>query len=151
MDTAEVRSLDQAIQPTFKLQPVDHKNFRLADGARIGRGRLVHMRIPVRADERRDRDAFATDLLHHVAEDREGGDHRDRAVGLCEDRSRERKGEDGGGCQKRSTGKHGNVLSGLEPAAREGSRGETTYRSEHRRQRIGETRDRDDRLPRRAD
>ena len=98
LDTAEVRSLDQAIQPAFKLQPVDDKDLRLADGARIGRGRLVHMRIPVGTDERRDRDVLAADLLHHVAEDREGGDHRDQPVGLCEGRSSEHQGDDGGGC-----------------------------------------------------
>ena len=108
-DTAEVRSVDQTIQPALELQPVDDNDLRFADGPRVGRGRLVDMRITVGADERRDGDVLSADALHHVAEDREGGDHRDRSVGLCDRRSGDRHGEEGGGgCQKRSAGEHRN-------------------------------------------
>ena len=107
-DTAEVRSLDQTVQPAFELQPVDDKNPRFADGLRIGRGRLVSMRVSIGADERRDRDVLAANSVHHVAEDREGGDHRNRFVGPCIGRRAERQGEYGdGGIQKRSAGEHG--------------------------------------------
>ena len=105
----EVGGVDQTVEPAFELQPVDHKDLRFADGSRIGRGRLVDMRVPVRADERRDGDVLAADALYHVAEDREGGDHRGRPMGLCDGRSGERQGEEGGGGrQKRSAGGHGN-------------------------------------------
>ena len=112
-DAAEVRSVDQAVQPALELQPVDHQDLRFADGSRIGRGRPVDMRIPVGADERREGDMLSADPLHHVAEDREGGDHRDRFAGLRGrrrgGRQGERQGEDGGGgCQERSAGGHRN-------------------------------------------
>ena len=106
---AEVRGVDQPVQPAFELQPVDDQDLRFADGPRVGRGRLVDMRIAVGADERRDGDVLSADPLHHVAEDREGGDHRDRFAGLRDGRRGERQGEDGGGgCQKRSAGGHRN-------------------------------------------
>ena len=108
-DTAEIRSVDQTGQPALELQPVDDKDLRFADGPRVGGGRLVDMRVAIRADERRDGDVLAADALHHVAEDREGGNHRGRLVGLCGGRSGERHGEEGGGGhQKRSAGGHGN-------------------------------------------
>ena len=50
----EIRSVDQTVEPTFELQPVDDKDRRSTDGPRVGGGRLVDMRIPVGADERRD-------------------------------------------------------------------------------------------------
>ena len=106
-DTAEVRSVDQPVQPAFKVQPVDDKDLRFADSPSICRGRPVDMRIPVRTDERRDIDMLASDALHHVAEDRKGGHHRNRSVGLCDGRSGERQGENGdGGYQKRSASEH---------------------------------------------
>jgi len=108
-DTAEVRSIDQPVQPAFELQPVDDEDLRFADGPRIGRGRLVDMRIPVGADERRDGDVLSADTLHYVAENREGGDHRDRSLRLRDGRSSERQGEDSGGrYQKGSANEHRN-------------------------------------------
>ena len=102
----EIRSVDQPIEPALELQSVGDKDRRFADGPRVGRRRLVDVRIPVGADERRNSDVLAADALYHVAEDREGGDHRGRPVGLCNGRSGQRQGEDGsGGCQKRSAGK----------------------------------------------
>ena len=96
-EAAEVRSIDQPVQPALELQPIDDKDLRLADGSRIGRGRPVNVRIPVGADECRDFDMLSADALHHVAEDREGSHHRNRPVGLCDDRNGERQREDGGG------------------------------------------------------
>ena len=79
--TAEVRRVDQTVEPAFELQPVDHEDPRFADGPRVGRGRLVDMRIPVGADERRDGDVLSTDALHPYRENREGSHHR---IGLSD-------------------------------------------------------------------
>ena len=79
---AEIRRFDQPVQPPLEVEAVDHEDIRLAHRAGGGRGRSVHMRISVRPDQRGDRHVFAADTRHHVAENREGGDHPNRRVGL---------------------------------------------------------------------
>ena len=104
------------------------------------------MRIAVGADERCDIDVLAADVFHHVAEDRECGDHRDRPVGLRGGWSGEGQGEDGGGdVQKGSAGGHENAPSGFEVTAPQGPRGKTADRPKDQRDPVGETGDEDDR------
>ena len=143
-DTAEFRSVDQPVQPAFKLQAVDDNNLRFADGPGICRGWPVNMRVTVRTDERRDIDVLASDSLHHVAEDREGSNHRDRFEGLCGARNGERQNEDDDdGVQKGSADGHGKAPSGFEVTAPEGPCGKTADRAKDQREPVGETCDKD--------
>ena len=81
-------------------------------------------------------DMLSADALHHVAEDGDGGDHRERFVGLCGGGSGQRQGEDsGGGCQEP-------LRASIETPFRfrdsgtGGQLGEITHRIESQRQRI---------------
>ena len=88
----EIGGLYQPLEPSFELQSVHEQDVGLADHPCLPRGGLVDMGVAVWTDERRHRDMFAADALHHVAENREGGDDRDGFVRLRDGRCSQRQG-----------------------------------------------------------
>ena len=81
-NSAEIRRLDQSVQPALKVQPVNDEDVRLAHRTGGGRGRSVNMRIPIWPDERDDGHMLATYARHHVAKYREGSHSPYRPVEL---------------------------------------------------------------------
>ena len=55
-------------------RPLTITSLGVRDRLRVGRRRRIDMRVAVRADQRRDVDAVAADLLGEIAEDREARD-----------------------------------------------------------------------------
>ncbi|MNE24679.1 hypothetical protein D3C80_1179760 [compost metagenome] len=65
--------VDQPLQEAFKFKAIDQHDASLADGNRIGRARLIDMRIAIRTDERGDLDAVAADIFGEIGDNRETG------------------------------------------------------------------------------
>ena len=66
--------LHQPRQPAFQPEAVDDDELGVGDLLRIGRRRRIDMRVAIGADQRRDLDAVAADVLDEIAEDREARD-----------------------------------------------------------------------------
>ncbi|MNR23587.1 hypothetical protein D3C85_1406160 [compost metagenome] len=65
----------QAIQPWFESQAVLDDQFCLQQGLGVVRCRLVSVGVGVGADHVGDLNVITTDLMRHVGEDTETGDH----------------------------------------------------------------------------
>lgn len=77
----ESRGFRETLQPALELQSVHEEDICLRYRCCGLRRRLIDMRIPVRTDQRDKLDVVATDALHHIAQNRKRGDHRDGFLG----------------------------------------------------------------------
>ncbi len=64
----KTRGLNQAIQPAFQSQAVNHHHVGLAEQRAILRRRLEGVRIAIRADQGIHMDMLPANLLHHITQ-----------------------------------------------------------------------------------
>ncbi len=70
-----VARVDQPLHPAFELQAVEHHQVGLGQGAGVGGAGRVNVGVAVGADQRGDLDVLAADVVEHVGENAEAGDH----------------------------------------------------------------------------
>ncbi len=74
----KTRGLNQAIQPPFQSQTVNHHHVGLAEQRAVLRRRLEGVRIAIRADQGVHMNMLPADLLHHITQHRKTAYHIQR-------------------------------------------------------------------------
>jgi hypothetical protein len=85
--TAVARGAPEPVEPRLETEAVSHHQPGAAERLRVGGARLGRVSVGVRTDQGAHSDPLAADLARRVGEDREGGDHGERASCLAKVRA----------------------------------------------------------------
>src|ERR687897_290921 len=72
---------EEAVEPGLETETILEDDLSLRQHDEIGWSRIVGVSVDTGADERRDRDGLASDLLHQITQNAEAGHHLEGVAG----------------------------------------------------------------------